>query len=165
MSVDNSQDCCGTANGPQVCYVPPQWLVLPCHHMAENKTSHHNMVDSIHVQIFWGVGVLSPYMTYVHFLQLDCNKAEVIQKRGHNLALTWRNVHGKIWSLSRTPFFDSLERWRLEYPIAMCCKQVDHIFVRKCEEGHSILLLAFAHTCEYWVCWNYLSVQNLKMMM
>lgn len=28
MSVDTSQDCCGTANGPQICYVSPQWLVL-----------------------------------------------------------------------------------------------------------------------------------------
>jgi hypothetical protein len=25
----------------------------------------------------------------------------------------------------------------------MCCKKVNHIFVRKCEDGHSILLLAF----------------------
>jgi len=28
----------------------------------------------------------------------------------------------------------------------MCCKQLDHVFVFKCEEEQSKLLLAFVHT-------------------
>jgi len=55
-------------------------------------------------------------MTYMDFLQRGRNQAEILRKKGHSLAFTGRNVHGKICSLSRTLFFNSLERLGLEYP-------------------------------------------------
>jgi hypothetical protein len=69
MSVDTSQDCCGTANGPQICYVSQLWLVLP-DVTTWSKTKHHTIIWLIghNVRMFWGMVVLLPCMTYTDFL-------------------------------------------------------------------------------------------------
>jgi hypothetical protein len=57
-------------------------------------------------------------------------------KRTTSLALTWRNVHGKIFILLGTPFLltpYSAEAWDVQW---LCCKQVDNIIVHMSEEEH-----------------------------
>jgi len=80
MSVDTSQDCCGTANGPQICYVPPQWLVLP-DVSTWPKTKQQNVawLTEHYVHHVLRNGSSATLHTYMDILQLARNKAEVIR--------------------------------------------------------------------------------------
>jgi hypothetical protein len=99
------------------------------------------------------MGVPSPYVT--KFLQRVRKRAEEMRSDHIFSAYLQKSTWEETQSLRYPVSLSSLERRSLVCPMAMCCKQIDHICVHTCEEDISTFLLSVAHV----VCADFLYVR------